>query len=323
MAMVPTVFSGMTASRRQQQLPTSRIVRRCRSGDSRDTVLWGDLLGPLTDEIEAAGKGAGPNVTTTGLYDLNKALAGGFRAGQLITVAGRPGMGKSVLLVDFARHVAFHRNEPVVVFSLEMSRTEVGQRILAAETSIDLSVIQGGTDAESAWKRITDATGRTGDAQLVIEDSASIDLTELRAAARHHRQRYGRLGLIVVDYLQLLTSGRRHNNRVEEVGELSRGLKLLAKELECPVVAASQVNRGPEARADKRPQLSELRESGSVEQDSDVVILLHRPSYYNADDKPGHIELDIRKNRNGPNGVIEAAAQLWFSRIASLSMEDA
>lgn len=282
---------------------------------------WREMIGPLTEGIEAAARGDGVRALSTGLVDLDKVLAGGLRPGQLATVAGRPGMGKSVLAVDLARHAAFRLNLPVVLFSLEMSREELGQRILAAEASIDLSIVQSGTDNETAWARITEVTGRTAEAPLHIDDSATIDLAEIRAVARQQRQRHGALGLVVVDYLQLLHAARRYDNRVAEVSELSRGLKLLAKELQCPIVAASQLNRAAEARADRRPQLSDLRESGSVEQDSDIVILLHRPDYYDPESpRSGEIDLIIAKNRNGAQGVITAAAQLWFTRIADMAI---
>lgn len=242
----------------------------------------------------------------TGFRDIDE-LTRGLQPGQMIVVAGRPAMGKSTFGIDFARAAALHHNMTAVVFSLEMSKMELAQRILAAETDIPLSVMRRAEDiTPESWGKLNACMGRLANAPLFIDDSPNMSLMEIRAKCRRLKQTND-LKLVVIDYLQLMTSGKRVESRQQEVSEFSRALKLLAKELEVPVVALSQLNRGPEMRNDRRPQLSDLRESGSIEQDADVVFLVHRPEFYDKEDRPGEADIIMAKHRNGPTETFHLA----------------
>src|SRR5690606_39130449 len=231
------------------------------------------------DEIEHAAGSSGEMVgVPTGFTDLDE-LTNGLHAGQMIIVAARPAVGKSTFALDIARSAAIRHRMPTVAFSLEMGRTEITMRLLSAESQIPLQHMRKGTLRDADWTRIAETQGRIHDAPLFIDDSPNMSLMEIRAKCRRLKQR-NNLKLVIVDYLQLMSSGKRVESRQQEVAEFSRALKLLAKELEVPVIALSQLNRGPEQRTDKKPQMSDLRESGSIEQDADVVILLHRESLY-------------------------------------------
>jgi replicative DNA helicase len=213
-----------------------------------------------------------------------------------------------------------HTTKPVLVFSLEMAHQELTQRILASEARVDSMKIRTGKLAETDWAKIGKAIGRL-EVPLFLDDNPRVTVMEIRAKARRIKARYGDLGFIVVDYLQLMSSPKKTESRQQEVSELSRGLKLLAKEVECPVIAVSQLNRGPEQRTDKRPQLSDLRESGSIEQDADVVILLHRDDYYDKESpRAGEADFIVAKHRNGPTDTITVAAQLHFSRFVDMAI---
>jgi replicative DNA helicase len=206
-----------------------------------------------------------------------------------------------------------------VIFSLEMSRTEIVMRLLSAEARIRLTDMRGGRMSDDDWTRLARRMGEISEAPLFIDDSPNMTMMEIRAKARRLKQRHD-LRLLVVDYLQLMTSGKRVETRQQEVSEFSRQLKLLAKELEVPVIAVSQLNRGPEQRTDKRPLLADLRESGALEQDSDLVILLHRPDLYERDDpRAGEADLILAKHRAGPTGTVTVAHQLHYSRFADLA----
>lgn len=283
------------------------------------TVSTADLIRSTFDEIEAASRGDDPGLST-GLHDLDDLLNGGLRAGQLILIAGRPGSGKSILTMDIARNAALRYGKGVEAFNLEMSGEEVMQRMLSAETGIPFHLIRRGKLTDSEWTAITRAAGEIGNTGLHIDDYSGQTLTSIRARARRRAQR-GDLDLVVVDYLQLLTAGRRVESRQQEVAEISRGLKLLAKELRVPVVACAQLNRGSEQRSDKRPGLADLRESGSQEQDADVVILLHRDDYYDKESvRAGEADLIVAKHRGGATDTVTVAAQLHIMRFASLAI---
>ncbi|RBP98790.1 replicative DNA helicase [Bifidobacterium xylocopae] len=231
----------------------------------------------------------------------------GLQPGQMVVVAGRPAMGKSTLGVDFARAAALHHQMTTVIFSLEMSKTELAQRIIAAETEIPLVALRRADDiSEDRWTVLNDFLGRLTNAPLFIDDSPNMSLMEIRAKCRRLKQTND-LRLVVIDYLQLMSSGKQVESRQQEVSEFSRALKLLAKELEVPVVALSQLNRGPEARNDKKPMLSDLRESGSIEQDADVVFLVNRPDFYDKEDRPGEADIILAKHRNGPTDTFTLA----------------
>ena len=226
----------------------------------------------------------------------------------------------STASMDFARNAAIRHNCASAIFSLEMSKVEIVMRLLSAEARVPLHVLRSGQLSDDDWTRLARRMGEISEAPLFIDDTPNMTLMEIRAKARRLRQRHD-LKLVVVDYLQLMTTPRRMESRQQEVAELSRGLKLLAKEIECPVVAVSQLNRGPEQRTDKRPQLSDLRESGSIEQDADVVILLHRDDYYDKESpRAGEADFIVAKHRNGPTDTVTVAAQLHFSRFVDMAV---
>ncbi|WP_199038122.1 replicative DNA helicase [Glycomyces salinus] len=287
---------------------------------SEDFAILSDLLQPAMDEIEAIGANQG--VLTgipTGFADLDRLLSG-LQAGQLIIVAGRPGLGKSTAAMDFMRHASLHHRHPSALFSLEMSKLEIVMRLLSAETRVPMHVLRSGDLSDDDWTRLAKRMGDISEAPLFVDDTASMTMMEIRAKARRLKQRHD-LKLVVVDYLQLMTSPKKVESRQQEVSEISRGLKLLAKEIECPVIAVAQLNRGPEQRTDKRPQLSDLRESGSLEQDADVVLLLHRDDYYDKESpRAGEADFIVAKHRNGATDTITVAAQLHLSRFVDMAV---
>ncbi|MBA3727860.1 MAG: replicative DNA helicase [Actinobacteria bacterium] len=238
----------------------------------------------------------------TGFVDLDNLLSG-LQKGNLIVLAARPGVGKSSLATNIARNVAVDARAPVVMFSLEMSRFEIGMRLLRGEARVPWDRVRGGKMAAEDWTRIVEAAEALHDAPLYIVDSGNVTIVDIRAKARRLRSRTEGLGLIIVDYLQLMSGHTRFENRQQEIAEISRSLKLLAKELEVPVIAVSQLNRDPERRQDKRPQLSDLRESGAIEQDSDIVMFIHREDSDDPSVK-GRADLIVAKHRNGPTDSI-------------------
>ncbi|MDT5025975.1 MAG: replicative helicase, partial [Micromonosporaceae bacterium] len=226
----------------------------------------------------------------------------------------------STVSMDFARNAAVRHNMASAIFSLEMSKIEIVTRLLSAEARVPLHVLRSGQLSDDDWTRLARRMGEISEAPIFVDDTPNMTLMEIRAKARRMRQRND-LKLVVVDYLQLMSSPKRTESRQQEVAELSRGLKLLAKEIECPVIAVSQLNRGPEQRTDKRPQLSDLRESGSIEQDADVVILLHRDDYYDKESpRAGEADFIVAKHRNGPTDTVTVAAQLHFSRFVDMAI---
>jgi len=279
----------------------------------------GDLLEATVDEIEhAAGRSGELIGVPTGFTDLDQ-LTNGLHPGQMIVVAARPAVGKSTLGLDIARTAAIRHKLATVVFSLEMSRTEIAMRLLSAEAQIQLQTMRKGTMRDEDWPRLARTMGDVSDAPLFIDDSPNMSLMEIRAKCRRLKQR-DNLKLVIIDYLQLMSSGKRVESRQQEVSEFSRALKLLAKELEVPVIAISQLNRGPEQRTDKRPQMSDLRESGSIEQDADMVILLHRESLYERESpREGEADLIVAKHRNGPTSTIVLAFQGHYSRFTNMA----
>jgi replicative DNA helicase len=223
-------------------------------------------------------------------------------------------MGKSTLGLDIARHASIHDGLTSVIFSLEMSKSEITMRMLSAEARVGLNNIRAGSLSDDEWSRLARRMGEISEAPLFIDDSPNLSMMEIRAKARRLKQRHN-LKLIIIDYLQLMSSGKKVENRQQEVSEFSRQLKLMAKELNIPVVAISQLNRGPEQRTDKRPMLSDLRESGSIEQDADVVIMLHRDDMYDSQNRTGEADLIVAKHRNGPTKTITVSAQLHYARF--------
>jgi replicative DNA helicase len=226
----------------------------------------------------------------------------------------------STVAMDFVRHASVRHGLASAIFSLEMSKVEIVMRVLSAEARVGLHTIRSGQLSDDDWTKLARRMGEISEAPLYIDDSPNMTIMEIRAKARRLRQRHD-LKLLIVDYLQLMTSPKRVESRQQEVADLSRGLKLLAKEIDCPVVAVAQLNRGPEQRTDKRPQLSDLRESGSIEQDSDVVILLHRDDYYDKESpRAGEADFVVAKHRNGPTDTVTVAAQLHYSRFVDMAV---
>lgn len=285
---------------------------------SEDVKPLSTAVEAAIDEIEVArGRDGEMTGVPTGFTDLDN-LTNGLHSGQLIIVAARPGLGKSTLALDFARNAAIKHDLPSVIFSLEMGQTEIAMRLLSAESGIELQKMRRGQLDNNDWTTIASTHGRINDAPLYIDDSPNLTLVEIRAKCRRLKQQVG-LKLVVIDYLQLMSSGKKVESRQQEVSEFSRALKLLSKELDIPVVALSQLNRGPEQRQDKRPALSDLRESGSLEQDADVVILLHRESSYDPGANLGEAEMIVAKHRNGPTATIHLAFQGHLSRFANMA----
>lgn len=283
---------------------------------NEDYVQLSTLLPQALDEIEAISKGVGTEGVKTGFKDLDT-LTNGLHPGNMIVLAARPAVGKSTLGLDIARYASIHGGDAAVIFSLEMSRSEITMRMLSAESRVGLNNIRAGNLSDEEWSRLARRMGEISAAPLFIDDSPNLSLMEIRAKARRLKQRHD-LKLVVIDYLQLMTSGKRVESRQQEVSEFSRQLKLLAKELDVPVIAISQLNRSPEQRSDKKPMLSDLRESGSIEQDADVVILLHRDDMYDSQNRSGEADLIIAKHRNGPTRTITVSAQLHFARFVDM-----
>jgi replicative DNA helicase len=286
--------------------------------DSEDFVPLTEAVTTAIDEIEAARGRDGQMIgVPTGFHELDE-ITNGLHPGQLIILAARPALGKSTLGLDLARSAAIKHDLPTIIFSLEMGRSEIAMRLLSAEASVPLQHMRKGTVHSNDWTTIAQTRGRINDAPLYIDDSPNMTLVEIRAKCRRLKQRVG-LKMVVIDYLQLMTSGKKVESRQQEVSEFSRALKLLAKELEVPVIAISQLNRGPEQRADKKPALSDLRESGSLEQDADMVILLHRESAYEAENpRAGEADFIVAKHRNGPTRTITVGFHGHFSRFVDL-----
>jgi replicative DNA helicase len=281
----------------------------------------------LHDELDKLHKLSIDGTSVTGTrsgFDALDDLTGGFQPGNLVILAARPGMGKSCLVTNMAENAALKYNEPVALFSLEMSETELAQRFIASQSSTKLTDLRKGRVAEKVWPKIMKATNDLAQAPLYIDDSSDVGLLEIRAKARRlHQQR--KLGLIIVDYVQLMRADHRVESRVEQVGQMSRGLKILARELEVPVIALSQLNRSVETRGgDKKPLLSDLRESGSLEQDADLVMFIFRDEYYTKEESehPGEAELLIAKHRNGALGDVKLTFQAQYPRFMTYVAED-
>lgn len=255
----------------------------------------------------------------TGFADLDR-MTSGFQPGDLVIVAGRPSMGKTALALNMAEHIALDAGLPIGIFSMEMSAAQLAMRLLGSIGKLDQHKLRTGRLAEDDWRRLTDAVGRLSEAPIQIDETAALNALELRARARRLHRQYGQLGMIVVDYLQLMSASAQGENRATEISEISRSLKALAKELNVPVVALSQLNRSLEQRPNKRPVMSDLRESGAIEQDADLILFIYRDEVYNPDspDK-GRAEVIIGKQRNGPIGTVMLTFQGEFTRFANFA----
>jgi replicative DNA helicase len=266
-----------------------------------------------------------PNDVTgvrTGFYDLDRQTAG-LQAGDLIVLAARPSMGKTALAINIAENVALNEGLPVAVFSMEMGAAQLAVRIVGSIGRIDQGHLRTGKLTDEEWPRLTEAVEKLRTISLHIDESPGLNSSEVRANARRLSRQYGQLGLIVVDYLQLMSGSSTDSgdNRATELGEISRGLKMLARELKCPVIALSQLNRSVEQRPDKRPMMSDLRESGAIEQDADIIMFIYRDEYYTKDacKEPGIAEVIIAKQRNGPTGTVKLAFLRNITKFESLA----
>ncbi|HEX9992158.1 MAG TPA: replicative DNA helicase [Acidimicrobiales bacterium] len=278
------------------------------------------LLDDAIDRLEKLYE-RGQSITgiPTGYNDLDELLSG-LQPSALYVVGARPSMGKTAFALGMATHAALTVHKPVLYFSLEMSHLELTQRLLTSEARVDGTLMRTGNFKEADWPKIINATGRLADADLWIDDNPNLTIMEIRAKARRLKSRVGDIGLVLVDYVQLMTGRSTAENRQVEVSEISRGLKILARELEAPVVALAQLNRSLEQRADKRPMLSDLRESGSLEQDADVVLFIYRDEVYDPESADrGTAEILVAKHRNGPTGRVRLAFIGHYAKFANMA----
>jgi replicative DNA helicase len=285
-----------------------------------DTVR--SLKDLLTESLERLDHLYGRGETITGVptgYGELDYLLSGLQPSNLIVVGARPSMGKTAFALGLSAHASSNHGVPVLFFSLEMSHLEIAQRVLAAEARLDVTKLRNGRLLDSDWPRISSAIGRIDTAPLFIDDNPNVTIMDIRAKARRMRSSDG-IGLVVIDYLQLMTGRSSAENRQVEISEISRGLKILARELQLPVVALSQLSRGLEARADKRPMLADLRESGAIEQDADVVMFIYRDEVYNPDSADrGTAEVLVAKHRNGPTGSARLAFIANYAKFGDLA----
>jgi replicative DNA helicase len=302
-----------------------RIFQIAQTHERKGFVWIKEILWPTFEKIEQL-QANNSSVTgvPTGFHDLDEMTAG-FQSGDLVIVAARPSMGKTAFTLNIAQHAAITAKQPVAFFSLEMSNEQLVQRVLCAEARVDASRLRRGRLMDDEYARLATAAGYLNTAPIYIDDTPGISVLEMRAKARRLKSDRADLSLIIVDYLQLMTGGSRSENRQQEVSEISRGLKALAKELEVPVVALSQLSRAVESRPDKRPMMSDLRESGAIEQDADFIMFLYRPEYYlgpvdkDGNSLEGRAEVIIGKQRNGSTGTVQLMFHKEFTRFESYS----
>ena len=290
-----------------------------------DFVDAKSLVDSSLDRLVAASE-RGVEITglATGFADLDR-MTGGLRPANLVVVAARPSMGKTALALGMAANAALEDGKTVAIFSIEMSADEIVGRMLSSVAMVDGNRLRTGRLSQDDWPRIGQAADRLGKAKLFIDDSEGVTVAEMRTKARRLKSRFG-LDLVIVDYIQLMEGapgrGRRDENRVQEISAISRGLKLMARDLDVPLICVSQLNRSPDSRPDKHPLLSDLRESGAIEQDADVVLMLYRDSYYNKEsEEKGLTDLDIAKHRNGPTGRVKLAFMDRYAKFGNLAPE--
>lgn len=286
---------------------------------TEDYVRINEVIDPTMEFIEMLqSRGGQVNGVPTGFTEFDE-LTQGLHPGQMIIFAGRPAMGKTTLGMDVIRSASIHNGMASAIFSLEMDRQEIMMRVMSAEAQVPMSRMRDGTVEDRDWTALARASSRFHDAPMYIDDSANMTLMEIRAKCRRLKQKAD-LQLVVIDYLQLMSSGKRVESRQQEVSEFSRALKLLAKEIEVPVIAISQLNRGNEQRTDKRPMMSDLRESGSIEQDADLIVLIHREDYYEKESpRAGEADLIVAKHRNGATKTIPVAFEGHYSRFKDMA----
>ena len=285
---------------------------------THDFVPIEEVALAVLQKIQDASKTKGHETgVPTGFTDLDY-MTTGFQPSDFILIAARPSMGKTAFVLNIIEHVALKKNMPCMIFSLEMSKEQLVNRLFSMDSGIDAQVLRTGELSDNDWPRLIDTVGRVGDSNIIIDDTPGITAAELRSKCRKMKLERG-LDLVVIDYLQLMSGGSRKNdNRQQEISDISRSLKALARDLECPVVALSQLSRACETRTDKRPMLSDLRESGAIEQDADIVMFLYRDEYYNPDtEHPGEAEVIIAKQRNGPIGTVSLYWQSATTRFVN------
>ena len=295
-----------------------RIFDVVQERNSRGYASIREILINVFDEIEEISK-SGQSISglESGFIDLD-AKTSGLNKSALLIVAARPAMGKSAFVLNIASYVARHQKTPVMIFNLEMSKEEVTKRILCAESEVDSTKVKNATLESEDWLKLGEASGRLSDMPIYIDDTPGLTSAELRAKCRKAKLEKN-IGLVIIDYLQLMESKNKSSSRQQEVSEISRSLKILAKELNIPVIALSQLSRATESRTDHRPMLSDLRESGSIEQDADIVMFLHREDYYDANtEKKNVAEVIIAKNRSGSTGTVELAWIPEYTKFANL-----
>jgi len=278
-----------------------------------------EILLKILEYIEFLSENKG-SVTgvSSGFTDLDS-ICSGFQKGDLMILAARPSMGKTSLGLNVAQHAALHSKIPVAFFSLEMSKEQLVQRMLCAEAMVDQHKLRTGNLKDEDWEKINNMAAKLASVPIFIDDTPAISIRELRAKARRLQAEHG-LGLVVIDYLQLMQAGKKTDNRQQEIAEISRSLKGLAKEMKVPVLALAQLSRSVEQRQDKKPLLSDLRESGSLEQDADMVMFIYRDEYYNPDsEKKGIAEIIVAKQRNGPTGIVELGFLKEYTRFVNLA----
>ncbi|MDQ4131492.1 MAG: replicative DNA helicase [Actinomycetota bacterium] len=302
----------------QTEAALFRIAHHDGTGELRSIE---DVLHDELDKLELVSRqGVSLTGTPSGFREIDD-LTGGFQPGNLVVLAARPSMGKSALVTNMAEKASLDHGRAVALFSLEMSETELAQRFIASQASLNGDDLRKGRVRPDRWPKVVTATQRLAGAPLFVDDSSDLGVLELRAKVRRLHQRH-ELGLVIVDYLQLMRAEDPSDSRVEQIGQMSRGLKILARELSVPVIAVSQLSRAVEARPDKRPLLSDLRESGQIEQDADVVMFIYRDEYYNRDsDRPGEADVIVSKHRNGPVGEVVLAFQSRYPRFVNLYRE--
>lgn len=288
------------------------------SREKSDIVPVGDILiGSYQTLVENSQNRGGITGLETGFDELNK-RTGGFHGGELILIAGRPGMGKSTFAVNIAEHVSINKKGTVAIFNLEMPKEQIVNRIISSQAGVSTNKIRNGEMNSDDWERIGEVVNRVASAPMYIDDTASITVSQIRAKCRRLKQTRN-LSMVVIDYLQLMQSSGRPESRQQEISEISRSLKILAKELDLPVVALSQLSRASESRSDKRPMLSDLRESGAIEQDADIVMFLYRDDYYNKESEEKNIaECIMAKHRNGETGMFKLGYRGEFMKFSNL-----
>lgn len=290
--------------------------------DSNDFVPIRRVVMNALDMIEAAAKTTG-SITgiSTGFTDLDYSTAG-FQPSDLILIAARPSMGKTAFALNIALNSALKGGKCVALFSLEMSKEQLVNRLFSLESSVDAQHLRNGKLDETEWEKLVESAGVIGSSKLIIDDTPGISIQELRSKCRKFKLEQG-LDMIIIDYLQLMSGSGRSESRQQEISEISRSLKALAREMNVPVLALSQLSRAVEQRPDKRPMMSDLRESGAIEQDADVIMFIYRDDYYNKDtEKPGVAEIIIGKQRNGPVGTVELAWMPKYTRFANLAKKN-